>query len=112
MRACFHRWIKFSLCPYPRLSMRRRRFLPSSIQRRELVRSGTDPLPRVGANYRYVALRFHPDGSTDLLPTAGPWFLTLHDEVQGDGLAQPPANFSTIEMDPVNGSLKFFRPGL
>jgi uncharacterized protein (TIGR02596 family) len=73
---------------------------------------GTDPLPRIGTSYLYVALRFHPDGSTDLLPTAGAWFLTVHDEVQGDGLARPPANFVTLEIDPINGSLKFFRPGL
>jgi uncharacterized protein (TIGR02596 family) len=80
-------------------------------QKRILV-SGADPLPRAGTNYHYVSLRFHPDGSTDLLPTQGPWFLTLHDEVRGDGLAQPPANFTTMEVDPINGSVKFFRPGL
>jgi hypothetical protein len=73
---------------------------------------GVDPLPRAGASYRYVALRFQPDGSTDLLPTGGSWFLTVHDEIAGDALAQPPADFSTIEIDPLNGSLKFFRPGL
>ena len=72
--------------------------------------AGVDSLPRVGTSYKYVALRFRPDGSTDLLPTAGSWFLTLHDETSGDGLTQPPANFSTIEIDPVNGALKFFRP--
>ena len=72
--------------------------------------AGTDPIPVVGTNYQYVAIRFHPDGSTDLLATGGPWFLTLHDEVNGDALNQPPANFSTVEIDPVNGSLHVFRP--
>jgi uncharacterized protein (TIGR02596 family) len=72
--------------------------------------AGTEPLPVIGINYQYVAVRFHPDGSTDLLPTGGPWFLTLHDEVAGDALKQPPPNFSTIEIDPVNGSLHVFRP--
>jgi uncharacterized protein (TIGR02596 family) len=67
-------------------------------------------LPRVGTNYSYVALRFRPDGSTDLLPTAE-WFLTLHSEVSGDGLTTPPANFVTVDIDPVSGTLKFFRPG-
>jgi uncharacterized protein (TIGR02596 family) len=74
------------------------------------VSAGSDPLPRVGSNYKYIALKFRPDGSSDLLPTAGTWFLTVHDENQGDGLTQPPPNFSTIEIDPVNGALKFFRP--
>lgn len=73
---------------------------------------GTDPLPRVGTNYQYVSLRFRPDGSTNLLPTKGPWFLTLHEEIHGDGLARPPANFATLEIDPINGGVKFYRPGL
>jgi uncharacterized protein (TIGR02596 family) len=73
---------------------------------------GADQLPRVGTNYQYVSLRFRPDGSTDLLPTKGPWFLTLHEEIYGDGLTRPPANFTTLEIDPINGSVKFYRPGL
>ena len=73
---------------------------------------GADPLPRVGTNYQYVSLRFRPDGSTDLLPTQGPWFVTVHEEIHGDGLAKPPANFVTVEIDPINGGLKFFRPGI
>lgn len=73
---------------------------------------GADALPRVGTNYQYIALRFRPDGSTDLLPTQGPWFLTIHEEIYGDGLTRPPANFTTMEIDPINGGVKFFRPGL
>ncbi len=73
---------------------------------------GSDPMPRISTGYQYTAIRFRPDGSTDLLPTEGPWFLTLHDETAGDGLAKPPQNFTTIEIDPVNGSLKFYHPGL
>jgi uncharacterized protein (TIGR02596 family) len=73
---------------------------------------GVDPLPRVGPNYQYVSLRFRPDGSTDLLPTQGPWFITIHEEIRGDGLARPPANFTTVEIDPINGGVKFYRPGL
>jgi uncharacterized protein (TIGR02596 family) len=79
--------------------------------KKQLV-SGSDPLPRMGTNYQYVALRFRPDGSTDLLPTQGPWFLTVHEEISGDGLTKPPANFTTLEIDPINGGIKFFRPGL
>jgi uncharacterized protein (TIGR02596 family) len=73
--------------------------------------AASPPLPRVGTNYSYIALRFRPDGSTDLLPTAD-WFLTLHSETNGDGLATPPANFVTVDIDPVSGTLKFFRPGI
>ncbi|EDY17364.1 general secretion pathway protein H [Chthoniobacter flavus Ellin428] len=73
--------------------------------------NGTTPLPRTGTNYQYATIRFRPDGSTDLLPT-NTWFLTVHDEVLGDGLTQPPTDFTTIAIDPVNGALKFFRPGL
>jgi len=76
------------------------------------VRAGVDPLPRVGTNYQYAVIRFRPDGSTDLLPTAGSWFLTLHDEATGDALSQPPANFVTVEVDPANGVVQLFRPGV
>lgn len=75
-------------------------------------KTGTDPLVGVGIEYTYMALRFKPDGSTDLSPTGGPWFLTVHDELSGDGLTTPPANFVTVEVDPISGTLKFYRPGL
>lgn len=76
------------------------------------IAKGVDALPRVGTNYNYVAFRFRPDGSTNLLPTAGTWFLTIHEETYGDGLALPPPNFDTLEVDPVNGSVRLFRPGV
>lgn len=76
------------------------------------ILAGTTPLPRGGTNYQYAAVRFRPDGSTDLLPTQGPWFLTVHDETKGDNLTKAPTDFATIEVDPINGNLKFFRPGL
>jgi len=76
------------------------------------ISNGVDALPRVGTNYKYVAFRFRPDGSTNLSPTAGSWFLTVHEENKGDALAQPPPNFNTLEVDPVNGSVRLFRPGV
>ena len=76
------------------------------------ILAGSTPLPRAGTNYQYAALRFRPDGSTDLLPTQGPWFLTVHDETKGDNLTKAPTDFATVEIDPINGSLKYFRPGL
>jgi hypothetical protein len=58
-------------------------------------------------------MHFTASGATDLLPTGGPsgsWFLTLHAETKGDGLSIPPPNFVTIQVDPVSGTLEFFRP--
>ncbi len=74
---------------------------------------GPAPLPRVGTQYSYVAIHFTASAATDLLPTGGPsgsWFLTLHAETSGDGLSTPPPNFVTIQVDPVSGTLDFFRP--
>lgn len=74
--------------------------------------SQTDPeLPRgVSKNYEYVSFRFRPDGSTDLSPIKQ-WYITLHsitDQVEG---SQPPPNFFTVQIDPVSGSTRNYRPG-
>jgi uncharacterized protein (TIGR02596 family) len=71
----------------------------------------TDPeLPRgVKKNYEFVSFRFLPDGSTNLVPTEN-WYATLHDltsRIEGD---TPPANFFTIQVDPVSGTTKKYRP--
>jgi uncharacterized protein (TIGR02596 family) len=74
---------------------------------------GPASLSMVGTQYSYVAMHFTASGATDLLPTGGPsgsWFLTLHAETKGDGLSIPPPNFVTIQVDPVSGTLEFFRP--
>ena len=66
-------------------------------------------LPRVGTNYQYVAFQFKPTGETSLDP-ASKWFLTLileNDPIQPSGL---PANFLTIQIDPVSGKPSVFRP--
>ncbi len=73
--------------------------------------TNTDPeLPRgVQRNYEYVAFRFLPDGSTNLMPTEN-WYATIHaltDQIEGDN---PPANFFTIQVDPVSGTTKSYRP--
>jgi uncharacterized protein (TIGR02596 family) len=74
-----------------------------------------DPLmPRnVGKNYDFVWFRYMPDGSTNLPSAAGTvWYVTLHnltDRVVGN---TPPANFYTIQIDPVSGTMKQYRPGL
>ena len=57
---------------------------------------------------RYLSLRFLPDGSTEL-PEGSPWFITL---VLQDTEAKPdvPANFYTVQIDPVTGRVRSFRP--
>ncbi|MEP6671090.1 MAG: Verru_Chthon cassette protein D [Chthoniobacter sp.] len=78
-----------------------------------------DPeLPRnISRNYDFVWFRFMPDGSTNLPARSnsdpnGAWFITLlnmNDPTTGN---TPPPNFFTIQIDPVSGSMKQFRPGL
>jgi uncharacterized protein (TIGR02596 family) len=86
--------------------------------------ASTDPpIPRsigssvVGTNYSYVAFRFMPDGSTNLPPKSvsdanGGWFVTLHNLNDPMGASSPPPNFFTLQVDPVSGTLKQFRPGI
>lgn len=76
-----------------------------------------DPeLPRLKIDkrkYEYVSFRFLPDGSTNLMPSAN-WYLTLHsmtDRVGDDGgKAVPPPNFFTVQIDPISGATKAYRP--
>lgn len=70
-----------------------------------------DPeLPRgVGRNYNYISFRYLPDGSTNLAPTAS-WFLTIHNLTDKPNGTTPPINFFTIQVDPVSGATKGFRP--
>ena len=71
----------------------------------------TDAIPRAGKNYKWCAFRFRPDGSTNLSPIVPAyWCVTLHNATEGDNLAKPPANYATIQIDPISGSLKSYRP--
>ncbi len=63
-------------------------------------------LPGYGTNYLYRAFRFAPSGSADLQGSEN--FLTLvlqHDKPLDQG-----ANFFTVQVNPINGSVRFFRP--
>ena len=85
---------------------------PSSPSTRTVQKpAASDPeLPRgVAKNYNYVAFRFQQDGSTNL-PPASQWFVTIRnltDKVTG---STPPPNFFTLQVDPVSGTVKGFRP--
>jgi uncharacterized protein (TIGR02596 family) len=73
--------------------------------------SGDDPpLPGVGNDYKFVSLRINPDGSTDLSPSTGIWFLTVHESHVGDNLSTPPPNFFTVQIDAINGHTRTYRP--
>jgi uncharacterized protein (TIGR02596 family) len=71
-------------------------------------------LPRgIKKQYDYVSFRFLPDGSTTLGP-ASQWYITLHGSndkpEKVDGKQRPPANFFTLQIDPVSGTTKIYRP--
>src|SRR5262249_49917722 len=76
-----------------------------------------DPqMPRnVGSNYAFVYFRYLPDGSTNLpatLAAGQAWYVTVHninDIIKG---TTAPPNFYTIQIDPVSGAMKQYRPGL
>ena len=66
-------------------------------------------LPHIGTNYRYYAIDFRADGTTTLNPNQS-WFMTLHNLTDGDNRTTPKSNFVTVEIDPIQGSTRTFRP--
>lgn len=68
-------------------------------------------LPRgIDYSYEYVSFRFLQDGSTNLTPT-DTWYLTLIGLTDRlEAVDKPPANFFTVQVDPVSGSTRTFRP--
>jgi uncharacterized protein (TIGR02596 family) len=71
-----------------------------------------DPvLPQADRNYKYISVQFIPGGSVSLPRGATDrWCLTLVNESNYLQPAVLPANFSTIQIDPHNGSLRLLRP--
>ena len=65
----------------------------------------TDKSDRQG---RFVAFRFHADGSTDLTPQKE-WFLTVLEHKAGVAPVKP-ANFVTLQIDPASGRVRSFQP--
>ena len=80
------------------------------------------PLGSNGKNYDAKAFQFRPDGSTNLIPPTDKWFVTIHatrsgladtfrdDRVGGIKATRPPLNFVTLQIDPVSGSVRSYRP--
>lgn len=74
--------------------------------------AGTDPqisLPGVGTTYTAKSFQFRPDGSTSLSPDSK-WYLTLHAATTGATAPTLPPNFATIQIDPVSGAVRTYRP--
>lgn len=64
-------------------------------------------------SYVYQSFRFRPDGSTDLSSTGDvQWYVTLHglNDRQAEESTKPPPNFFTLQVDPVSGTARSFRP--
>ncbi len=78
----------------------------------------------VQKNYQYNALRFLPDGSTDLSVAGSAngkdvWYITVYgthvskDPSVSDGMVTTlPDNYFTMQVDAVTGSTRSYRPGL
>ncbi len=72
----------------------------------------TEDLPKAPGT-TYKAVRFQPSGGTPLKAmTTGSdsWFLSLVNETDRAQSDTPAANFFTVQIDPLNGRLKVFRP--
>jgi uncharacterized protein (TIGR02596 family) len=78
---------------------------------------------RVAKQYSYQSFRFLPDGSTDLTPRAkkygssgapsnsdDSWYITVVGLSDLDKPLDQIGNFFTIQIDPVSGAMKQFRP--
>ncbi len=69
----------------------------------------TDPsLPIYQFNYKYILFRFLPTGQSDLTNAQNCLTVVMESApVTSSGL---PANFWTIQIDPLNGAIRSFRP--
>lgn len=64
----------------------------------------------IGTSYTASYVTFHPDGGTDLASNAK-WFVTIHPNPPVPTTATTPAgNFYTVQIDPINGTLRTHRP--
>ena len=74
--------------------------------------STKDPsIPELGTSYLYKQYTFRPRGSLDGSPLTitDKWFATVVLQRNASNTTAP-ANFATIQVDPVNGGLQIYRP--
>jgi len=85
--------------------------LPSAASGRVLIPGSatTGSIPAAGTSYNYTTFTYNPDGSTDLSPSLQ-WFLTVRSINTLSSGSTPPANFATVQVDPLNGTTLVFRP--
>ena len=73
-------------------------------------------IPRVKNSYTCSSFRFYRSGSTDLLLRGADtnWCVTVVNaaDLLGAGASTLPKNYTTVVIDPYNGSLRTFRPTL
>ena len=55
---------------------------------------------------RVYSFRILPDGSTDL-DLSSKWYLTVIEE---KSIEVPPPNFATVQIGPLTGSIRIYRP--
>ena len=87
--------------------------LPSGSTAPPLLVAGEAAGTRFGGSipsaYNYMAFHFNPDGSTDLDPRTA-WYISLAFEKAPLGASGVPADFITVQLDPLSGRVKLFRP--
>jgi uncharacterized protein (TIGR02596 family) len=77
----------------------------------------TNAIPRAGSNYTYASFQYYRSGSTSLAATSlatNIWSVTVVNasDMNGANSNSLPLNYTTIVIDPYNGSLKTYRPHL
>ena len=77
----------------------------------------TNAIPRAGSNYTYASFQFYRSGSTSLAATSlatNIWCVTVVNasDMNGANSNNLPLNYTTIVIDPYNGSIKTYRPHL
>jgi uncharacterized protein (TIGR02596 family) len=76
----------------------------------------TNTIPRAGTNYTYSSFKYYRSGSTSLASSSSTnvWGVTVVNasDSKGTNDYNLPLNYTTIVIDPYNGSLKTYRPHL
>lgn len=74
-------------------------------------------IPRAQSIYTFTSFQFYRSGATDLLTRTNPpsyWSVTVVNaaDLLGAGASTLPKNYTTVTVDPYNGSLRTYRPTL
>ncbi len=75
-----------------------------------VLTTGQDTLPAATSPTAFVSFKFRATGGTNLVPVTSPWYLTVcgrNVAVNSNGL---PTNYVSLQVDPVSGSVRTYRP--